>query len=327
MHRPLALLCVLACACPAATAPAPPLVASVQATTPDISAATLEQVRARRVLLITGDDRTPLANGLRKLAKADPRYAARLGSPWSGSRQGGTVMIRRAETGVRADKAVEALAGSATRLAGSVDLAVLDLSSEALPDGSRIAAPVRFFTASMEIDMTHASLNGSMVDNIRGTQLLGGTVPVTANFPIELPNIGVDHIHTAVGVPAGSASDDGGWRMSPRDPRQTLGDVVGGLEALGKGVQPVYATLPLERSGNAQRNWYNLSLRAWCAKHGRPLLDVAEILSTGTDGTVAKDAEGPRLADAWDSPEQRDEGQMRVARAWWWLQSRLAAGN
>ena len=320
MLRLSALLCLIACAT-AATAPAP--VAGVQATVLDIPEAALERVRARRVLLVTGDDRTPLANGLRRLAKADPRYASRIGSPYSGPKQGGVVMIRRAETPVRADKAVDALAGSAARQAGSVDLAVLDLSSEAMPDGTSIAAPVRFYTASMEINLTRASYNGSMVENIGGMQLLGGTVPVPANYPIELPNLGVDHLHTAVGVPAGSAPDDGGWRLSPRDPRQTLADVVAGMGALGTGVQPVYATLPLERSGNAQRNWYNQALRAWCAKRDRPLLDVAEILSSGTDGTVAKDAEGPRLADVWASPEQRDEGQMRVARAFVWLQSRL----
>jgi hypothetical protein len=332
MRRSRAALCVLICAAcqaaTAATAAAP--VAGYQAVARDITSEALDRALARRVLLVSGNDSTPLANGLRKLAKADPRFSIPVGSSFSPPSKGGVIMVRRAETAVRADKAIKALAASAApsgRQAGNLDVAALDLSSESLPDGKRIAAPVRFFTAGMEINMTNADLVGSMTETISGFQTIGnsntGGVVVPANFPIELPNIGVQHLSTQSAVPAGSALDDGGWRPSPRDPRKAISDVVGGLEALAKGVQPVYTTLPLERAGNAQRNWYNQMLRDWCAKNGRPLLDVAEILSTGTDGTVARDAEGPRLADAWDGPEQRDEAQMRLARAWWWLQTQL----
>ncbi len=301
-------------------------VAGVASLAMEIPEAALAAAKARRVLVVGGGRDTPLTSGLRLLGASDARFAMPLVSAWSGPRTGPALLARQAESGVRADHAVEALRSSLARQTQAPDVAVLDLSSQALPAGRRVSQPIRIYTANMEVNLTVASLAGSMTENIVSPPIIqsGGTTVVLppANYPIELPNLEVQHLSTQSAVPAGWAPE-GNWRMSPRDPRQALADVTGGLNRLA-GAQAVYATLPLERSANAQRNWYNQALRTWCAASGRPLLDVAEILSTAPDGTVASDAEGPRLAEAWSDRAGSEEAARRVARAWWGLHARLA---
>lgn len=311
MHRVTLLLLSAVLLAGEAVAPPPAVVAGTALSAAEVGETAIAVVRARRLLIITGGPGTPLATGLRLLGTADPRFALATVSPWSAPRTGPALIVRQAQTGVRADRAVETLIASDERLAGGYDAAVLDFAATALPDGRRIEAPVPAAAPGMSIQASNSSLTG-----MRGETIAGGAM---GGFPLELPNIATQHVRDEPGAKPEAP------RMSPRDPRQALIDVSAGLGAIG--VRAVWSTLPLERAGNAQRNWLNQELRARCAVAGRPLLDVAEILSTGPDGKVATDAEGPRLADAWSTPEGAEEACRRVARAWWNLQARLPAGK
>jgi hypothetical protein len=308
------------------------LVAGVKASEVSVPDAALAKVRSGRSLLVSGSSRSTLAEGLRNLAK-EPGYEVAVVSAFSPPSRGtGAILTRSAATRLRADKAVEALATSAKRLGASLDLATIELAPEALPDGRRVEAPYRQYTANMEIRVTTAQLAGTYVENLRMMVPFGDTTPISVNLPIELPNIAVSHLNTNASVPGGSSmtEDGGGYRLSPRDPRQAMNDVVSGLNSVAT-VAPqartMFMTLPLQPGRNLQRNWYNQRLRAWCVANKLPLLDVAEILSTGPDGHISQDAEGPCLAEAWRGADAQTpinaEAGLRLARGWWWLAARI----
>jgi len=316
MYRSLLLLlsAALLAAGDAPAAPAAPaVVAGAALATADLSDAAIAAVRARRMLVIAGGPNTPLVTGLRLLGAADPRCVLASVSSFSAPRTGPALIVRQAQTGVRADISVEALAAADERLRGGYDVAVLDLPCSALPDGRRIEAPLPVAAPGMSIEMSHSSLVG-----VRGESIAAPTTGGAAGgLPLELPIIAAQNVRGEPG-----AKPEAAPRMSPRDPRQAILDVAAGLGAINP--RAVWSTLPLAPSGNAQRNWYNQQLRARCAAAGRPLLDVAEIHSTGPDGKVATDAEGPCLAEAWRTPEGGEEACRRVAKAWWNLQARMS---
>jgi hypothetical protein len=87
--------------------------------------------------------------------------------------------------------------------------------------------------------------------------------------------------------------------------------------------------VPLETSGNAERDAYNSLVRAYCSAHREWLLDIAAIESHDAFGTSLKDAAGERLnaAYAGDSGHLNAAGSKLVARAYWVLLAGIANGD
>lgn len=311
------------CAIQAAdAAAAPPLgtIAGAAAGSATIPEPALARVRDSRHLLVAAAGDGLIKRGLDDLAATGTAY--RISRP-------GALVSRTTYAPTRTDRTVDLLVKTADARAGYA-ATTIELSPRAVPDGRRIASPVKYYTATMEVRMDHFGLEGSMVENIGGVQVLpngGGGIP--ANYPIELPNIGGTHLQTGVDVPAGSSADKDGVRYepSPRDPRRAVRELTAGAMAVANAApqtRVVLTTLPLTAAGNAQRNYMNTLIRAFCQRSGTPLLDLAELTTTGPDGATASDAEGPRLHPAWAEGAGRTDLARRAGTAWFWLQARLA---
>jgi len=297
-----------------------PLVAGVAASSIELSDADIQIASKRRVYLVLGDNNSPLAGGLKQLAKSSPKYNLIITSAWSAPNKGGGVFTNKASTSLRIDRAVESLNSSYVK-STNIDTIALDLTPQVIPSGRRIEAPYIKYNTNMEINLTSSSFNGSTTDYINAPTSTTGS----ASFPIELPGLTTVNIHTGVSVPSGS-SPDVTYIPSARNPRQALVDIIQGMGVVAntKRVQPIFFTLPLTTSKNLQRNWYNNEIRLWCIKNKQPLLDIAEIEATGSSGELEVDSEGPRLAASWtDKDSINDEGKMRIAKAWWWLAAKL----
>jgi hypothetical protein len=321
----LLLLCALCFgADPTATSvvekPSTSLIAGVQASVALVPDAELIRVRTSRQLIASPSDVALIAKGVRKFITED---AARYRFS-----NNGILVTRFSYVQTRTDRTVKILMKEAESCPTAYDVATIELLPLAVPQGNRVEAPVKVYTARMDVRMEHFGLQGSMTENIGGFQTLpngGGAFP--ANFPIELPNIGGLRIQTGVSVPAGSTLD-GDYRLvpSPRDPRQAIRDLAAGaltVNKAAKGTRIVLTTIPLLPSGNAQRNWLNQAIREHCVRTSTPMIDLAVISATGPDGTIAVDTEGPRLHQAWDGRDGGDLLVQRAGTAWYWMQARL----
>ncbi|MEK7414702.1 MAG: SGNH/GDSL hydrolase family protein [Planctomycetota bacterium] len=299
----------------------------------------VERVRTTKTMLVVGSDNSPLAKGLSALAKHDARYQLRIGKgPMSASwYKGGAVGIHRAPSAVRADKSAETFARIAKRDGSNIDVAAMELAPDAFPNGRTIQVPYRQFTAGMDINLSNTALDSVFTENIVSYATQGNGTATTinpgVNYPVELPNVGINHLSTHVKVPAGLGTPEPGWKVddgpSPRDPRQALKDVHGAVDTVAAerpALKVIWTTMPLAVRGNAQRNWYNAQVRSYTAEHKIPLIDVAEIMATGRDGKIATDGEGPVMAAEWVAPGTsvaNEDLQRRVAAAYWWTTARV----
>lgn len=307
-----------------------------------IPEANLAKVRGMRTMLVVGSDHSPLARGLAVLAKKEVRYQLRIAnSPASvGWYKDGAVGIHRAPSAVRADKAAETFARLVKRDGASLDLAAIELAPDAFPNGRQIQMPYRQFSAGMDINVSNKSLDGVFTENITTYAQQGngnnGVINQNVTYPIELPNVGINHLSTHTSVRAGLGADDVGWQIegnlppSPRDPRQAIRDMHKSIDLAATerpSMKIMWTTMPLAVRGNGQRNWYNQHVRTYTAERNIPLLDIAEIMATGPDGKVATDAEGHTLAPGWvtaGSTAANEELHGRVAAAYWWAGAKLS---
>jgi hypothetical protein len=113
------------------------------------------------------------------------------------------------------------------------------------------------------------------------------------------------------------------------DPAHLFADYRDSMERLQKDypkVRVVWWTAPLTRSDNAQRNEYNRLVRDYAAAHSKILYDIADIESHDPQGHETIDPSGPVLYAGYtqDGGHLTAEGQLRAARAWWWLSARIA---
>jgi hypothetical protein len=88
----------------------------------------------------------------------------------------------------------------------------------------------------------------------------------------------------------------------------------------------VWWTIPIETYGNADRQAFNDSVRAYALANGKLLFDIADIESHNAAGVKRTDTSGLELLwDEWtdDGGHLNDAGAVRVASALWWLMARI----
>jgi hypothetical protein len=86
-------------------------------------------------------------------------------------------------------------------------------------------------------------------------------------------------------------------------------------------------TIPIETSGNTNRQMFNDSVRAYAMTHGKVLFDMADIESHNAAGEKQIDGSNREvLCEEWssDGGHINSAGAQRVASAFWWLMSRIA---
>lgn len=127
-------------------------------------------------------------------------------------------------------------------------------------------------------------------------------------------------------VDLGSDNPDG-------DPQQvfaTYRDTMESLERDHPAVRFVWWTEPITRSNQSfspKYQQYNSLVRAYAAAHDKPLFDIADIESHDPSGTSVRGyMDSPAMYSAYtsDGGHLNTTGQLRVARAWWWLLASLA---
>jgi len=299
------------------------------------------QVRAMPAAQMHAPGTSPLIQGLSELAAAQPAtyaYAVNLlpSRDWYRSHGG----VGHYSVG-SATHPEQMISGMDTRveqeqLGDSTKALMLDFDARDIPDGTHAEMAYTQYTATMDVDVSRVALKG-----VYTQVLVAPRIIVTGNasffagyvhYPLELPNVAVDNIATTVRIPAGAVpddDDDDAPRLSVRDPRMVFAAYQAEVAALTQrhpAVAMVFATVPLTAGGNYQRNFFNESLRAWCAAHHRPLLDVADLLATDLNGNPVSDAQGPRLAPELMDPQTHAPNALaraRLARGWWWMMARL----
>lgn len=98
------------------------------------------------------------------------------------------------------------------------------------------------------------------------------------------------------------------------------------MEAVEKAcpkLRVVWCTAPLEEENNGARNEFNRLVREHCTAKNKVLFDLAAIESHDASG---KATEPPALRKEYseDGGHLNEAGQLKAARAWWWLMARLA---
>jgi hypothetical protein len=104
-------------------------------------------------------------------------------------------------------------------------------------------------------------------------------------------------------------------------------DALLGLEGTHPTKRFVWWTIPIETSGNTNRQAFNDQVRAYAAANGKLLLDIADIESHNAAGAKRTDSSGRELMwDEWtsDGGHLNAAGSARVAGALWWLMARIA---
>lgn len=100
------------------------------------------------------------------------------------------------------------------------------------------------------------------------------------------------------------------------------------LEASYPAVTFVWWTIPIETSGNAQRQAYNVAVRSYCAANGKWLLDIADLECHDDSGKTYKDGSGNELLYAGYTTDgghlQTDAGKLKLAKAYWTLLVEIA---
>jgi hypothetical protein len=99
------------------------------------------------------------------------------------------------------------------------------------------------------------------------------------------------------------------------------------LENRYPGKMIMWWTIPIETSGNSNRQSFNDSVRAFTASHGKVLFDIADIESHNTAGEKRiDDLNRELLCEEWssDGGHINSNGAQRVANAFWWIMARIA---
>ena len=299
------------------------------------------QVRAMPAADMHAPGTSPLIQGLSELATAQPAtygYAVNLLPSRDWYRSHGGVGHYSVGSATHPEAMIS---GMDTRveheqLGDSTKALMLDFDARNIPDGTQTEMAYKQYTATMDVDVSRVALKGVYTQTLVAPRII-----VTGNasffagyvhYPLELPNIAVDNVASTVRLPAGGVvddDDDDGPRLSVRDPRMVFTayqQEVAAITTRHPAVAMVFATVPLTPGGNYQRNFFNESLRAWCTANHRPLLDVADLLSTDLAGNPVADAQGPRLAPELMDPASHAPNaaaRARLARAWWWMMARL----
>jgi hypothetical protein len=89
----------------------------------------------------------------------------------------------------------------------------------------------------------------------------------------------------------------------------------------------IWWTIPIQTSGNTNRQTFNDSVRIYAAAHGKFLFDIADIESHNAAGEKRLDGSNRELMWAeWtsDGGHLNSDGARRVATAMWWLMARIA---
>lgn len=302
-----------------------------------------QRIRTTSVAVVQPTRDSPLSRGLRRLAEADSRYdlrtASRPGSRWLAD--GGHGFYASGSSG----GIEQHLKGLTSRVSAyAPQVAVAGLAANDLPSGTRVPTPFLQYRATMEIRIASAVHQGSMQELISAPRVIsngngGGVVIPGLPYPIELPNVAVAEIATTVQVPAGAGLAPADLRPAPPPPPRpnlrdahvawpALRDTVAGLRRDHPDTRIVWTTMPLEPAENLQRNWFNEQVRLHATERGEPLFDVAALQAVASDGTLARDGQGPVLAQEWRSEfpngVMNEAGEDRLARAWWVFLDTLA---
>lgn len=106
----------------------------------------------------------------------------------------------------------------------------------------------------------------------------------------------------------------------------TYRDAMERLEQDNPKMRMVWWTAPLTNRDNQVREQFNTLVRAYAKDKGKVLFDLADIESHAPNGRPMADQVGPVLYSGYtdDGGHLTGRGQMRAARAWWWLAARLA---
>jgi len=121
-------------------------------------------------------------------------------------------------------------------------------------------------------------------------------------------------------------------RVDADEAFRTYTDVMERMQKQYPKVTFIYWTVPLrvETMLEEKRTRFNNLMRSYAQSHKIVLFDVADIESTGPDGTKSKLANGsPCLYQGYsqDGGHLNAAGRERVARAWWWMMAQLAGWN
>ena len=115
--------------------------------------------------------------------------------------------------------------------------------------------------------------------------------------------------------------------IDPNASFATYRDAMLGLEAGYPAKRFVWWTIPIETTGNTNRQAFNDLVRAYALANGKLLFDIADIESHDAAGVKLTDANGRELLRAeWtsDGGHLNGAGSVRVASALWWLMARIA---
>jgi hypothetical protein len=295
---------------------------------------------------------TTLARALEEMGKGDARFAVRTGlvpgKDWYREGGVGRYVVGRNDVPSRVEDFRKYMVRE--QLGDQVKAAMVAPDANDLPSGRRVETGYTQYTSTMDIRFTATNLQGIFVETIQAYRFIGGGgglaggISYLTEYPIELPNIALDHVSTTVRLPIGLATPEAGPAQPsgagagvsanepwPRDPRVAFARYRDGLEAIAKAnpkTQVVWSTMPITGADNLQRSFFNLQVRQYCTAKGRPLFDVAAIMSHGADGRLSFDDQGETLAKSWQEPGTRAElnqaGRQRVAEAWWTLMSKLS---
>ena len=303
------------------------------------------QVRELRMAIAMPGRDQQVTQGLAELGKSEASFALRMvADPSPKNIRGGYLGTREVGKAARVDARVEGAGDwlASARMADAPQIAGVFLHADDLPSGRTIEVPSTAYRGLFEIDFTSASLAGSFTEQIQAPRIFngpnGGTVVTPAvTYPLELPNVGVNHIHTVVGMgldTPGTMSD----RDAPvatvhaaRDPRGAWDDYRAGMEALERAhprMKVIWATMPLRASRNPQRTWFNLQVRAYAEAHGKLLFDGAALMSHDSQGVAQFTRDGEEIAGEWRESERPSQlnaaGRRRLALAWIWLAARAS---
>jgi hypothetical protein len=90
----------------------------------------------------------------------------------------------------------------------------------------------------------------------------------------------------------------------------------------------IWWTMPLQTTGDANRDRYNLLIRRFCKENNRILFDIADIESHETTGALHTDGGYEAMVDAYssDGGHLNSTGYNRVAKAFWYMAYRVKKG-